>query len=72
MNSLVCIDANLVLRALVLWASWQDNGDVLIAPTLLAFEVEDALMADFQVERGQLNQIQSGMRCFVTQEMGRG
>jgi len=53
MNSLVCIDANLVLRTLVpgsfsdralaLWAAWLDRDDMLIAPTLLAFEVTSSL-----------------------------
>jgi predicted nucleic acid-binding protein len=53
MNSLVCIDANLVLRTLVagsfsdkalaLWETWQEQDDILVAPTLLAFEVTSSL-----------------------------
>jgi predicted nucleic acid-binding protein len=30
-------------RALALWATWQDQDDILIAPTLLAFEVTSSL-----------------------------
>jgi len=53
MNSLVCIDANLVIRALVpgpfsepilaLLAGWQYQETTLIAPALLAFEVTSSL-----------------------------
>lgn len=52
-NSLVCVDANLVLRALVpgpfsehviaLWAHWHSQDETLIAPGLLAYEVASSL-----------------------------
>lgn len=53
MNSLVCVDANVILWSLIpapfseaaeaLLARWQQEGTTLIAPSLLAFEVISAL-----------------------------
>jgi len=53
MNSWVCVDASVVLcaltpdpladRALTLWAKWQSEDDMLIAPALLSYEVISSL-----------------------------
>lgn len=53
MNSVVCVDASLILRilvpeplteqALALWATWQQGQRAPIAPSLLAFEVTASL-----------------------------
>lgn len=53
MNSLVCVDANVILRSLVpapfsetaeaLLTRWQQDGTTLIAPSVLAFEVISSL-----------------------------
>jgi predicted nucleic acid-binding protein len=79
MNSLVCVDASLVLRSLVpdpltdralsLLETWQREDTVLVAPALLAFEVTSALRRLVYLKRISPNHGEKASESFLRMDI---
>jgi predicted nucleic acid-binding protein len=72
MNSLICIDANLVIRLVAdpkdelvqhLWERWGEQGQPLAAPVLLYYEVTNALYRYQKLERWSTSAVQRALEA---------